>query len=245
LLESEIFIQSIELGSYKENFAVRLIFGEGADAEKKIDELRKFLRLDAMSAKTLVGFVIAAALGYGAYLFLRPGEPKPIHIENSFNSFGKDLNLDGDQVIALFEAAIKNKEDLKKDVVRVFHPAGTDKTSEIYVDKKPNLTITREVIAQVPKDYAKPEPDETFEVVSDAPLIIRALDLDDPEKGWAAILPELSEKRMPIEITSEIDILKIPVNKIIYGDVEVLMRKDAKGKKQIKRYTLKSLIPHE
>ena len=56
--DAEVFITSIELGSYKDNFLVRLIFGEDKAAEKNIEKFRQALGLKKMDAKRVIGIAM-------------------------------------------------------------------------------------------------------------------------------------------------------------------------------------------
>lgn len=109
--DTEIILTRVELGSYKDNFIFRMVFGEGEEAEKKIEELRRKLRLDKMDGKTLAGFAIAGAIAYGAYRMAPAGamdDPSvQIHIENSFNALGAELGMGRDEVVALFDTALR------------------------------------------------------------------------------------------------------------------------------------------
>ena len=232
---------SIELGSYKENFLVRMVFGSGEDAERKIEELRQKLGLKEMNAKTLIGFLLAAALVYGAYLTLKPGSPSSVHIENSFNTIGREMNLKPEEVMALMEEAINNKEDLKKHVVKLAHPGGVSQGGEIRIDGNDAFTIPAEIVNGIPTRYEKKEAEEPFQDFDNVTIVLRAMDLDRPTTGWWAIVGEISDKRLPVEISADINPATIPIGKNTPVDITVVYKVDSHGNKTPKRYLLRKL----
>lgn len=244
-LDAEVLITSIELGSYKENFIVRLIFGKGEEAEKRIDQLRKKLGLHKMDSKKLVGFAIAAAILYAAYLYSKKGEgAKPeatVHIENSFNTIGSEMNLSREEVLALIETAITNKEDLKKHVVRLMHPANEAKGGKVLIDENETFAIPKEVVEVVPNHYEKEEADEPVKDFDNIQMVVRAADLDKVTQGWAAIIAEVSDKRLPLHVMPEVDVNKVPVGKYFQGNITVVYKVDKKGNKTPKRYLLRGI----
>lgn len=237
-MECQLLVTSIEIGSYNENFIYRLIFGKGKAAEKKIDELRTALKLDNMDPKKIVAIAVSAALVYGVWLFAKPDEPANVHIINSFNSIGTDLNMSHEEVIALLDSAIHNKEDLKRKTVKLIRPQGDTQPGDLSLTGPYALRLPAEALKSIPAEYSKPEKDEPETELKNVPFIVRAMDLDRPGTGWAAILPELDERRLPLALDPGINPLSLPPGKIIYGDLTVIHSLDRHGNKKAKRYLL-------
>ena len=158
-VQTEVYIQSFEVGSYKENILLRVILGKGRKLEENLDKIRQKMKLDTMTPGRLIMIVAGLCVLYVAYQQLKPGDPASVHIENSFNNFGGELHLSRDEMIALVDGAINNKKDLKKSVVKFVHPAGDIRTNELKNDNDDKLTIPREAIQIIPSKYER-EADE-------------------------------------------------------------------------------------
>ena len=243
-LDAEVLIQSIELGSIDEKFLVRLIFGKGKAGEKKIEALRKTLGLKNMDSKKIIGFAIALAIAYAAYLYLqkKPDPALNVHIENSFNTIGAEMNMSRDEALALVESAITNKEELKKHVVKLIHPSSDEKSGHISLDNNPALSISHEVIKAVPLKYDQTDAEEPIQDFQNIQIVVRAADLDKVTQGWAAIIPEISDSRLPVHVMAEIDVNKVPIGKYFRGNITVVYKVDKNGNKTPKRYLLSAII---
>lgn len=240
--ETEIIIQEIELGSYRDTFLFRMVFGQGDDAEKKVEELREKLRIHNMSAKMIVGVAVTAAVLYGAIQYGaatgKPLEPSvQISIDNSFNGIAHELNLSREELLALLDSALKGDEELKKSVIKLVKPEETTRPGEIVIDRTPTLTISEQVTGLVPGKYEKPKPTEVSEREEDVQLVVRAVDLDK-KTGWWAVMPLESDRRIKVELSPEVAPTSIPVGKFMRADIEILFRVDPKGEKSAQKITI-------
>lgn len=240
----DVLITSIQLGSYKENFIVRILFGEGEEAEKKIEELRKTLMLENMTGKKIVAFAITAAIAYAAWLHLKPGDPAQIHIENSFNTIGGEVGMNREQVIGVLDAALGNKkEELKKNVVKLVHPGGMASSGSLTIDQNEAFSIPTEVVENVPVQYEKDQEDEPFKDLENVQLSVRALDLDNPRRGWWAIAPDIAqERRINMRVAEDIDLRTISTGKYFYANITVFFKVDKNGNKTAKRFLLRKIV---
>jgi len=243
--DMDVLISGIRIGSYEENFIVRLIFGKGKKAQANIDQLRKDLGLDKMETKKVVGWVIAAAVIYSAYLWVKPAADKEasIHIENSFNSIGAEASMTGDQVLKMMEAVFgKTREkELKKRAPQLVHPGGNAHSGEMSLDGNSSLTISKEVLKAIPpQPSATPDEDpvEDFEAIQ---IVVRAADLDNSTRGWSAIVPEIEDRRLPMHLLPEVDPNKVPVGKYCHADITVVYATKAGAKRKAKQLLLRKV----
>lgn len=250
LVETQVLISRIEHGSYKESFLVRLILGCGEELEKRIEALRVRLSLKKMDAKTIIGISILGAILYAAWEFRQSkadanvaSDLATVHIENSFNSIGAELNLTAADVKAILDAALqKDKEALKKQVVKLAHPGGDARGEKLVLDGNDARSISEEVIQAIPADYKAEEAEEPFRDFQKVQMIVRAADLDRPLTGWAGIVPEVADKRLVLSLAPEIDPAKVPIGKYFNADITLLYRLDKQGKNTPKRLLLRRVL---
>jgi hypothetical protein len=243
---ADVLIQSIESGSYKENFFVRLAFGKGRQLEKNLEAFRNTLGLKKMETKKIVGWAIAAAVLYAGYQYFSPSDPNRVVIQNSFNIIGKDVEMTGEEVIALLEASLGNKkEELKREVVKLAKPVNQTLPGRLALDNDPSFEVPAQVIAKIPKVYEKSEPSESMRDLTNEQIVIRALDLDNPTKGWWVSIPQLSSKRLPLEVGDGIKVGLLPAGKYVYGDLTVLFKEDKHGSNEPARVFLRKVRMNE
>lgn len=240
---SGVLIKKIEFGSYKEDIIVRLLFGKGKDLEKNIEKLRKLTGLTHMSAGTLITLVLICVLGYGVYKFAADkGDQKAtISITNSFNDWGKEVGMTGEELMAKVATAITDHGDLKKQVVRLTRPAGADDNGSITFDGSPARKLDAEVVSVVPLQYEKELPDEPVKDFPNEQIVIRAADLDRPSTGWFGIAPGISDRRVAVQLEEGVDPMKIILGKYNQADITVLYELDKRGEKFPKKFLVRKI----
>lgn len=242
--EGQLLVEAIELNSYKDKLLFRLVFGKGEDAEEKLEILRKKLKIDNMKPEAVVAVALAGSIVYAAWkLSSDKGDitpPVQIHIENSFNNLGGELGLTRQEAIDLFESALDGDEKVKQNVIKLVRPNGQYGGGEVIIDGKESLTIPREIVDAVPLDYEKPQAREVVDTLENVEIVVRALDLDQPEKGWWGIIPKISDRRISLALDAGIDPATIPAGRYFRADVEVEFRYDKMGRKKPKKILLKA-----
>jgi hypothetical protein len=245
LVHAEISMQSVQIGSIEEHFLYRLVFGKGEEAQKKFDELRKTLGLTDMTPNKVISIALILVTAYAAYLHFTAKEEKGsttieiTEINNSFNTLAQATNRTPEELRALVDRSV-NKEELKKSIVKVAHPAGDTRAAKIIVDGDERFALSESVTGRIPSKYVPDEKVETNKTLSGVRMVIRAKDLDRVGAGWFAIVGDVEEKRLPVTISAKIDADKIPVGKYIYGDVTVWYKTDKKGNKKAVKLDLHS-----
>ena len=239
----EVLITSVEIASYKDMFSVRLLLGKGQKLEKNIEKLRKTLRLDKMDSKTVIKIAISGVILFVAYQQLKPEDPARIQITNSFNTIGATAGISGDDMRGVIETLVgkTRKQTLARRVSQLVNPDGVKSEGDITIDKDTNLKIPASVVRTIPVQAALNEEIDQIEDLNDKQVVIRALDLDNHAKGWWAILPDISERRLPIHVDSKVVAGKVPIGCYFHADVTVIYSINSKGEKKPKQYILRSL----
>ena len=230
------------LESYKDYFVFRLLFGSGEAAERKLEKFRTSLKLKNMSAENMARLALFAVISYGAWKLYNAqphsGNDAAVHFENSFNNMAVEIGMDRDQVIALIEKSIPNPEPLKKDVLKIARPDGQHLSGDIVIDADPNFTVPRQVVDTLPEKYELSDAEVPEKDFMNIQLVVRALDLDNPERGWWAVVPDVFDKRLPVSVDGDLDPAIIPVGKYFRADIRVLYKIKRNGEKSPKRVLL-------
>jgi hypothetical protein len=246
--DAEVLVKNIEYGSYKENLAFRFFFGAGKIGEKNLEKLRTQLHLQDMDLKKVASIVIILVIFYVAYRCLpvnsassNTSSTTNIQIENSFNNLGGQLGLSRDQVIKLMEDSIKNPEELKKQVSKIAHPGGIEHGGSMTLDSDESLRVPADVVSVIPPGYKKDHADEPFKDFEKVGIVIRAIDLDRPKTGWAGILPEIWDHRVPVILADDLNPATVPAGKLTLADVTIIYKVDRYGDKKPKKILLRKI----
>jgi hypothetical protein len=196
IIDTEVFVTSIESGSLKEDILIKYIFKtkENYDAstqliEKICEDNHVITRLVVVSVAALVGFGVALAV---------QGNSTPTTQINAYNS----IVINESSHIGLGEADIKsvldempNKPALIKDALKVIKPAHLDENATIEMGENEELKISSEFVAKTPEFYEPPMPSEKSEKYRNVEIFIHATDRDHSDKGWAGIVYGVTESR--------------------------------------------------
>lgn len=240
----ELYVKTIEEGSLLEETFVKLFFNSS-------DEYNAFLKQihDKFGDKAMktAGAIILAVVGlltvYGVYKAATAGADNGTINNNSFNTINNyyiasetwenAAGLTGippQDIKKVVEQTIRNRKAVAQSALDVISPVKDDENAELFigVDHKVEPPI-------IPKEVAKATPHGKIEFSSiedvvdydDIDIQIRALDLDNPKKGWAGIIPNVLDYRVKIEAAQGINTSKLKINKTIRADVSVEFKKDS------------------
>jgi hypothetical protein len=98
------------------------------------------------------------------------------------------------------------------------------------VDRK----FASDVVAEIPSDaqILELEDNETAAPVENVRIQLHAQDVDRTKLGWAAVVPEISPKRMKMSIYPNIQPKDIYTKREIIGDIMLVSRKNKSGKSE-------------
>jgi hypothetical protein len=245
IVQVDVLIQSVTVASYKDNFLVRMFFGDEKVQERNIEKLRKALGLklvQKMQTKHAVAAGVVCAVGYVAWQYSKPADTARVQIQNSFINIGAGANLKSEDVLGIVDTLVDSKtkrDELKRRVSQLVHPGGTEHTGSITLDGDSSLTISPEIVKAIPVKAGPVDVPDPVAEKDDTEVILRALDLDSSLKGWYAICPEISDARLPIQIAPEVDALRLPVGQRFQGDVTVVYSVDRFGNKKPRQFILR------
>lgn len=240
ITDIQIFITGIEVGSYKDNFLVRMFFGEGKALERNIERVRKRMNLDKLPPERIIGIALALGIAWVAWNYLKPGDPNRIVIENSFNQIAVGTNVTGEDLRTLLETILSptRRANLNKQVSRLVHPSGVAHTGSIEIDNEPNLTIPGEAISAVPVQSKAAVIEDEFAELNNVQMTVRAVDLDSADKGWWGIVSTVSENRVRLHVLPTVDPNRVPVGKYFNADITVTYSIDRNGTRKPRHYIL-------
>lgn len=104
------------------------------------------------------------------------------------------------------------------------------------------VKIPEQIVKRLPEQYIRPDKKTMEEEIDDAELQLRAVDIDNPLKGWKAIIPKvIPDQRLKLEIGENVDISKLNALQI-KGDVLVTYEVKPDQTKKIVKVQLLRLV---
>lgn len=233
----DVFVNEIKSGSLLEDLVVKFIWGNQESFDQHVADLRKDLKVDALLAnKTLVGAVIGAlVIGGGIYVANRmtaQEEQKQTlqAVQNVFIVNGANLSgVDEQKFRSAIQEVLYKNDHLQKDAVKVVKPAKRDAEATIVFNNDPVATIDNKAVRAMPGSALDEAREEEMDDFADVEIEIRATDLDSNKRGWGAVVPSVSPRRVRMHLDPEIKIYDLLGKQSIRGDITVIYRRDDKG----------------
>lgn len=193
----EVLLNDVKTGSLYDDLIVEFIFGGKDQQNAFIQELRMKLGLDNKAVVYTVFFALLIAGGFAAYKFFSPSERA--EIVNSYNTI---INIAADQtgmkssdIEAILDQALPKTEETKnaKDSLRVLNVgrAGGD----LSVSQNDVFRVNSEFIQAIPHEIDEDLLDERYQEYPALKIDVRTINLDSKEKGWHALIEEISPKK--------------------------------------------------
>lgn len=136
-----------------------------------------------------------------------------------------------------------DKKKLAQQSAKIIAPAKSEEGATVIIDGNSALTFNEEMVKAVP-DTVDFEPFEMTDPHSDVDLEIRATDLDSLQRGWAAIIPGLVERRVKLVLGEKVQPEALAGRFKVRADVEILYRMNKRTKKMVPvQITAVELIP--
>jgi hypothetical protein len=233
-----VFIDKIESGSLTEEIIVKFLFGNQENFDKFISKTRSFTKggIEKMKDKPILAVIILSLiLSGGLYAYSHWGGPKEnkttIEANNNviINVGAGMVEMSPNEFRAIVESAVGNKADLAKDAVKLVRPAKRSANAFIAFDDDDRLRIEPETVQAIPSYLKDDIEDESIDDYENVEIVIRALDFDSLKKGWAVVIPSLSEKRMKLQLDKSIDPEILYGKRSVIGDVTIIFKKDSGG----------------
>lgn len=248
LLETEIsnielFVKTIEEGSLLEETFVKLFFNSQAEYDAFLKQIHDKFGDKAMKT---TGAIILAVVGlltlYGAYKAATAGSDNGTINSNSFNTINnyyidpktwkKAAELTGmspQDIKLVIEQTIRNRKAIAQSAIELMAPTKDDENAELFIGQNHKIEeplMPNEVVKSIPHGKIEFSAIEDVIDYNDVDIQIRALDLDNPKKGWAGIIPNIIDYRVKIEVAKDVKTDKLKINKTLRADVSVELKKD-------------------
>ncbi len=248
--KARLYVEKLESGSLTEDIIVAFGFGSKKKMDRTLRVWGKRFGFDLTTRAGVIRALIAVlVLAGGYYAYQRANTPAPTpsaHVEIKDNVIlqigAKELGRKPEDLLKLVELAIHRKDRLAGDAIAVVKPAKRDPNASIQFDGDPALSIPAQTIAAIPNEMPpdKAEKSVTHEGVD---VRLRAVDLDSPSSGWAAVVPEINPRRVRLELTDTINPDELFGRKSVRGTVEAVFRKNVHGQSELRLYRLLDVEP--
>lgn len=153
---------------------------------------------------TIITAAIAGTIGYGIYLINKPSDPN--YVINASNNVIINVvdssKITNEQLIETIKDSIVNQKSLAQNTIKILSPARADDSSSIKIGDI--ATIPSSTITKTPTELNL---QPLIDVVdyNNVPVIIRAMDLDKSNKGWAGIISGKVDQRTKITLDHSIN----------------------------------------
>ncbi|ADP96450.1 hypothetical protein [Marinobacter adhaerens] len=247
----EIYLDEFRSGSIWEDLVVKFIFGNQKNFDSAIGAAREKLGMEEVMSdpQVLSAIILVMVLSGGLYWLGKRSKNKPekrAAIEANNNTviqIGSGMvGLDADEFRALIDNAVQDKNQLAKDAARIVKPAKRDPNGYIEFGDNPGLKITSESVKAMPDYVQDDEPEEIVEDYDGLLLELRAIDLDHTKSGWRVRAPDLSDRRIKLQLDPSVMPDDLFNKRQIRGKVTVVFRSDNAGQKIPRLIFLREVI---
>lgn len=251
----EVYVSMIEAGSLRDNIITRLIFGSEAGLDKWISLVRKKTGVEYMNDKHPIITPVFAALVGGGLVFAAQrmagregaGDGNIKHLRDVSNSFintgAITLNVAPEDLRAAVGAGAGNFLNLATNATRAIAPAKRAETQSpsVQIDGLGGFVIDSGSIKAAPSHVDRSVAEPVMEALATEDVSIRALDVDNLDKGWFIIVPRLSEKRLPLEVAVSVNPGDLQAGRTVNADIEVYYTFNDKGDRVYRRAYLRGI----
>lgn len=247
----EIYINELKSDSIWEDVVVKFIFGNQQKFDEFIANVRERIGMDNImnNPQLLSSIILVMILSGGAYYL---GKDKSASAQqkatieannNTIIQIGAGMvELNSEDFKAIIDSAIKDKDKLAKNAIKVVNPAKRDTEASITFNGNEELRIINESVKAMPRSIQEPEYEEFIEDYKNIELEIRAIDLDSTKRGWAVVVPELHKKRVRLQLDPTVDPQNLLDNRKINANITVIFRNDKEYNKIPKLVFLREII---
>lgn len=246
----DIYIKALKSDSLWEDVVVKFMFGSQDKLDLFIENARERLGMNKISNDGLLSVIIILLIFVGySYLLNRDQtvtqqQRDTIEANNNtiINIGAGMVDMTAEEFRILIDGAVKDKEKLAKDAVRIVKPAKLDPEASITFNDNQALQILPETVRAMPGYVSDLEDEEFIEDFPSLEMEVRATDLDSTKRGWAVVMPEISEERVKLHLDSTIDRRKLHEKDRFKGSATVIFKLDKKYKKLPKLVLLREII---
>lgn len=220
-------VNKIEIGSLYDDLIVKFGFG----GQEHMDLFMKDMHEKFMNHKAVPFFLFFALLiagGIVAYSVVAPDKASSSAVINSnnttiINMISADVGKDPAVVREIIERAIPRSDSIKlaKDSYKIFGAFGD--SDSLQFRNFESYRLPKEVVDTFPSslDFDSVQELKDFDNVD---VQIRAADLDSVERGWAARVPTVSDRRIKVKVANGVDVSKVQIGADVKADITVVYK---------------------
>jgi uncharacterized protein (UPF0333 family) len=247
----EIYINELKSDSIWEDVVVKFIFGNQQKFDEFIVSARERIGMDNImnNPQLLSTIILVMILSGGAYYLGKDKSATPQQkatIEannNTIIQIGAGMvELSSEDFKAIIESAIKDKDKLSKNAIKVVNPAARDPEASITFNGNEELRIENQSVKAMPRFVQEPEDEEYIEDYKNIELEIRAIDLDNTKRGWAVVVPDLHKRRVRLQLDPSVNPEDLLDKRKVNADVTVIFGHDKEYNKIPKLVFLRVII---
>lgn len=216
--KTEVYVNEIIEGSFIYDFIIKHVIDENDLTE--LGAIRDRLIQNNAKVRTVVAMGVGAVIYAAAQSFYQSysaTDAPPNTVIEAHNSViinaGTDVNLTP-QDIQAFQASVANDKDVTKDVINAIALARLEPDTQIILDEPASnataqMIVTNEMINYIPSNIDHLTPQERSDSYENVSIRIFASDKDKAEKGWAGIVPDISDKRVKFTLSDNVNPAKL------------------------------------
>lgn len=244
----DIFIKELRSDSIWEDVVIKFVFGSQKKFDQFVTNVRERVGMDNLvnNPQLLSAIILVLILTGGAYYLGKDTPEQRATIEannNTIINIGAGMmEMSSEEFKVLVEGAIKDKAKLAKDAVRVVKPAKLDPTASITFNDNERLQITPEAVRAMPRYVSEPEEEEFIEDFVEIEMELRATDLDSTKRGWAVVVPELSERRVRLQLDPTVNPEALYEKRKFRANATIIFGHDKEYKKIPKLVFLREIV---
>ncbi|MAI32172.1 MAG: hypothetical protein CMM07_10955 [Rhodopirellula sp.] len=250
----DVYLDEFRSGSIWEDLVVKFVFGSQENFDDVIGRARKKLGMEAlMNNPQLFSAIVAVMILTGGAYYVGKDQnatpEKKATIEANNNTIiqigGGMVDLEGEEFRALIENAVEDKDKLAKDAVRIVKPAKRDSQASIEFSGHPGLKISSDTVKAMPDHVQEPDKEEQVEDYEELLLELRAIDLDSTKRGWGVVAPDLSTRRVKLQLDPTVNPEDLFDKRQVRGNVTVIFGLDKAGKKFPRLIFLREIVEED
>ncbi|GJK86892.1 TPA: hypothetical protein R4X42_000022 [Citrobacter farmeri] len=226
ILDIEVRVQKLEVGSLTEKILIKLGFGTEEEFDRCLENLHAKVIGDGKMRSALLWLILGAVLAttlYEVVKVMSPDNAPQFQANNNtiINIGAGETTISPERIQAIVDSTTIDKKAVARGAIKVLAPARNDENAKLIIGSDNQiLTIPSEIIKKTPTDIEFP-PDIYTREHRDVDLEIRATDLDHPEKGWAAVIPGIVDRRVKLVLAPSIDPNELKQKYRVRADVTI------------------------
>ncbi len=234
-----VYVREVAEGSLREVLITALFLTYQKDLEKEVPDLvNKLFGVDTSHHSTIVSILFIVLLFYGAgfvYRLVNKAADKNIlqeQLGDMVRDVAKEFHLTEDRIKQVLDnrygSAPSRIKLLAKAAIRVFTPSKRQNNGAILIGDR---RIEPRIVAEVPADTRVLEIDEppNMTPIENVRIELHAQDVDRARSGWAAVIPEISQDRLRMQIYPPLKPENIYTRSEIVGDIILVSRRSETG----------------